>query len=147
VVLTQGIDTATAAAGDPLKGRLVTPIRDGAKVLASAGAPITGRIIRLAFSHGSESSVVLEFKLDTVDIAGNAMPLTAIKETRGGFQKTKHGTLQQRVELGTIRTLKDRSAEFVFRHVTPTYLISSGLESDWVTAQAPSPDLVATPAK
>jgi hypothetical protein len=90
---------------------------------------------------------MLEFKLDTVDIGGVATRLTAISETRGSFQKTKRGTHQQRVDLGTMRSLKDRSAEFVFRHVTQTYLISSGLESAWVTAPAPNSDLIAPPAK
>ncbi len=148
VALTEGIDTATAAAGDPLRARLVTPIRDGAKVLAPVGARVAGRIVRLAFSHGAESTITLEFKLDTVDIGGVATRLTAISETRGSsFQKTKRGTLQRRVDLGTLHSLKDRSAEFVFRQVTQTYLISSGLESAWVTAPAPNSDLIAPPAK
>ena len=38
------------------------------------------------------------------------------------------------MELGTIRSLKDRSATFVFRDVHQPYLIGSGLESVWVTA-------------
>lgn len=80
MALTQGIGTATAAASDPIKAKLITPIEDR------------------------------------------------------GFEKTKRGTMRQRVELGTLRGLDDRAAGFVFRDVPQPYLIGSGLESKRVTA-------------
>lgn len=63
--------------------------------------------------------------------------LTAVPDTGSSFQKPKRGTLRQRVELGTLRGLEDRSASFEFRNVQLPYLIGSGLESMWVTAAAP----------
>ena len=72
-----------------------------------------------------------------MDVGGVPIRLTAVPDTGSSFQKPKRGTLRQRVELGTLRGLEDRSASFEFRNVQLPYLIGSGLESMWVTAAAP----------
>jgi hypothetical protein len=47
LALTHAIDTATAAAGDPIKAKLTTPIKEMHNdVLVPKGAAITGRIVR-----------------------------------------------------------------------------------------------------
>ncbi len=138
VALTEGIDTATSAGGDPIKAKLLTPIERGSKVLVPAGAPVTARIVRLREFYGSASAVVLDIKLETVGIGGVSVGITAIPDTGRNFQKAKAGALRRRVELGTLRGLTDRSISFEFRNVSLPYLIGSGLESLWVTA-APAP--------
>jgi hypothetical protein len=134
VALTQAIDTAAAATGDLIKGKLIAPIRDGPRVLVPAGAAIGGRIVHIRQLYGAASSVTLEFRLETVDAGGVAIPLAANPDNANSAPKAKAGNLQQRVEPGAPRGLQDRSVEFVFRTVRQPYLIESGLESAWVTA-------------
>jgi hypothetical protein len=142
VALTQGIDTATAAAGDRVKAKLITPIEDRSKILVPTGAPMVARIVRIRQYYGSQSAVALDVTLDTVDMEGIPVRLTATPDRGRGFRKTKHGTIQQRIDLGTLHGLDDRSAGFVFRDVHQPYLIRIGLESEWVTAAG---DSVSTP--
>jgi hypothetical protein len=147
VALTQGIDTATAAAGDSIKAKLVTPIRDRRKVLVPIGAAITGRIVHIRQFYASSPSVSLVFKLETVDVAGVAMQLAATPDTAVSFQKSKPGTLQRRIELGALRSLEERSAALDFRNVRLPYLIGSGVESTWITTTPTTADSVSTSQK
>jgi hypothetical protein len=147
VALTQGFDTATAAAGDPIKGKLVTPIQDGRKVVIPAGASIGGRIVQIRQFYGAASYVSFKFRLETVDVGGVSIPLAANPDKGNRVQKAKAGSLQQRVELGTLRALQDRSVELVFPTYGQRYLISSGLESAWVTAAPATRDSAPTPPK
>ena len=70
VALTEGVDTATAAVGDGLRGKLLTPIQAGHKDLIPAGASISGRIVEIRQFYGIAPYVRLRFKLETVDVAG-----------------------------------------------------------------------------
>lgn len=134
VALTQGIDTATAAGGDPVTGTLTTPIRAGRKVIIPAGASIRGRIVEIRQFYGPTSYIRFRFRLESADVGGVWVPLVATPYTGNRVPKTKSGRLQQRVELGTLPVAPDRSAEFVFRTDGQRYLIASGLESTWITA-------------
>ncbi len=147
VALTQGIDTGTAAAGDPLKARLITPIQDGPKVLVPSGAAVAARIVRVRQYYRNQAGIALDLKLETVDVGGVSMPLTAVPDIGPSFPKGKAGSLQRRVELGTLSSLENRSANFVFRDVKEPYLVASGLESMWVTTSASSADSVSTHRK
>jgi hypothetical protein len=62
VALAQGIDTATAAAGDSIKAKLKTPIRDHLKVLVPRGAAITARIVHIQEFYEKSPSVSLVFR-------------------------------------------------------------------------------------
>ena len=147
VALTQGIDTATAAAGDSIKAKLITPIRDRSKVLVPIGASITARIIHIRQFYDSSPSVLLVFKLETVDLGSGSVQLTATPDILNSFRKSKPGTLQRRVELGALRNLEERSAAWEFRNVRLPYLISSGMESTWITATPATVDSVSTSEK
>jgi len=133
VALTQGIDTSTAAAGDAIKAKLITPIKEHSKVLVPMGAAVAARIVSIRQYYGSEGAITLDIKLETVDVAGVSVRLAATPNTGHSFPKAKRGALQRRVELGTLRGLEDRSARFVFQNAQQPYLIGSGLESSWVT--------------
>jgi hypothetical protein len=134
VALTQGVDTATSAAGDPIKAKLITPILKGSEVLVPMGATINARIVRLRLYYSSTTTVLLEVKLETVNVGGVLIPLVATVDPGPSFQKPKRGTLQRRVPLGTLQSLEDRAATFQFVNVHVPYLIASGLESLWVTS-------------
>ena len=130
IAFTQGLDLAAAAAGDPLKAKLVTPIQDGSKVLVPAGAALGARIVRIWQYYGKMADVVLELKLETVNIKGIPVPFTATPSVGTSFTQ---GKLRRRVELGTLHGLEDRSASFLFRGKM-SFLAIAGLESDWLTA-------------
>jgi hypothetical protein len=147
VALTQGIDTASAAAGDSIKAKLITPIRDRRKVLIPIGAAITGRIVHIRQFYDSSPSVSFVFKLETVDVGGVSQQLTATPDTANSFRKAKPGTLQRRVELGALRSLEERSAALEFRNVRLPYLIGSGVESTWITATPTTGESVSTSQK
>ena len=147
VALTQGIDTATAAAGDSIRAKLMTPIRDRSKVLVPSGAAITARIVHIWQFYDRSPSVSLVFKLETVDVGGVSMQLTATPDSVNSFRKSKPGTLQRRVELGALRSLEERSAALEFRNLRLPYLISSGVESIWITATPATGDAVSTSQK
>lgn len=104
VYLEQGIETAYAAVGDPVRMKLDAPLRDGAKVLAPAGAHIKGRIIQLLQSPGGamHATVKLGIKLESVEVAGAILPISA---TPAFFQRRiEHG---QKFE-GVLWTLETR---------------------------------------
>ena len=64
IALTQGIDTATAAAGDPVKAQLTTPIKKGSEVLVPARAAVAGRIVLMRQYYGNDSTLALGVNLE-----------------------------------------------------------------------------------
>lgn len=134
VALTQAIDTANAAAGDIVKGKLTAPIRSGTKILIPAGAAVVGRIVRIRQFYGAAPYVRLEFRLESVEAGGIPVPLAASPANGNNFPKANPANPQQRIELGNARGLRDRSVEFVFRGLPQPSVIPAGLESGWLTA-------------
>lgn len=173
VVFTDSIDTSTAAAGDPIRGKLETAIRDRSSrsnVLVPEGTLVTGRItsIRRYYERShpqvserqnnnaggwvtiftgpqtpnpesrstnrSEPPLVLEIRLESLDIDGAPRPLSAaFSSGTRRFAKSK-GKLPKRVEIGSLDPAQDPNAgKFEFWETSPSYVIKSGLESDWVT--------------
>jgi hypothetical protein len=138
VVFTQDIDTAMAAAGDVVTGRLAGDIREGSKVLIPEGAAVRGRIVRIQRSYGSDSSWKLVVKLETIEAGGAAVPLMAVAE-RAPFSRAV-GKFQTRGEvLGTLRDLEDSAvAVLEFARAEKDRVIQKGLKTKWVTTAAPS---------
>jgi hypothetical protein len=133
IALSQGIDTATAATGDPVTGTLTTPIRNGRRVIIPTGAAIKGRIVEIRQFYGSTSYLRFRFRLEAVDVGSVWLPLAAAPDRGNRVQRAKSGQLQRRVRVGTLPLAQDRSVEFVFQTDGQRYLIRSGLESSWVT--------------
>jgi hypothetical protein len=77
IAIMQDIDTRTAAAGDPIRCELATPIRDGEKVVAPAGTPVAARILQLTRHYGFRNSVTLAFRLESILFGGSARTLSA----------------------------------------------------------------------
>ena len=137
LTFTQPIDTASAAAGDLIHAKLKGPIRDlSSRVVASDGAAVTVRIVKLQHFYGTSSaSVELAVKLETVEVDGTPQPIPAeLFSTGARFPKDKG--LSRRVELGTLDALKDPTVGvFAFRDAKASYVIKDGLESVWVTVK------------
>jgi hypothetical protein len=172
VVFTDSINTATAAAGDPIRGKLKSAIRDGSSnVLIPEGTSVMGRITSIRryyaqanpdLSEGrdeksdrswvtiitgpqastaesrntrqSQPPLVIEIRLESVEIDGAAHPLhAAFTSGLRRFAKSK-GKLPQRVEIGSLDPTRDPNAgSFELWETSPTYVVKSGLESNWVT--------------
>ncbi len=139
VTFTQAIDSAAAAAGDKIIGKLSSPIRDASKkVLVPEGATVTARILKLEHSAGSPPVLDMVVKLETVTVAGQPRPLTASKSSGSKRFEVEPGQLR-RINLGPLTPATDRtSGAFEFRNAGDDYVIKSGLESDWTTL-APLP--------
>ena len=131
VSLKEGIDAATAAAGDSLNAQLVTPLQTREEIIAPAGTAISARIVGLRYFYGKNYGLSLEVKLESIEIGGVRVPLIAHANTGSRYQK--RAALTRRIELGTRRGVEERATEFVFLGAPETYLIRTGLESNWVT--------------
>lgn len=155
VIFPGAIDTATAAAGDPIKGRLETAIRDRSdKVLVPEGTPVGGRILRVERvfpkpapldarmnAHNQPPpSLVIQVRLETLEMGGIAQPFKA------SFDSGVHRFLKQttpfsvRVDIGSVDELhapaKDSSiATFDFWDSNPEHSVKTGLVSSWLTAK------------
>src|SRR5258708_32366281 len=109
VALTQSIDTATAAAGDPIKAKLITPIRDGSEALVPTGAVIVARIVRIRQFYGGAPALYFDIKLETVDVGGVSIRLTATPGSGRRFRKSRSRTLHRRVYTCTLRRVARRA--------------------------------------
>jgi hypothetical protein len=149
LVFTQSIDTAVAAAGDPIRAKLKTAIRDrSSKVLVPESATVTGRIVSLRRfygpsqsqtgagpgARGQRPSLVIKVRLETVDVGGVSYPLKARLDAGFGRFAKVTGALSPRVEIGNLdpSEVSDDGA-FPFWDPSPKYVVASGLESNWLT--------------
>ncbi|HXP86708.1 MAG TPA: hypothetical protein VN841_18400 [Bryobacteraceae bacterium] len=136
LLFTQPIDTDTAAAGDRIKAKLNSVIRDGSSkvVLVPEGSEVTARIMRLEHFQGPPSSVRMLVKLEAVNVGGRSIPFAA---TMNWVVQpfVKDGRLQQRIRLGSFDTLADPNiGVFDFLDVKANFVVKSGFESTWMTA-------------
>jgi hypothetical protein len=128
------IDSAVAAGGDPIKGKLTTAIRDGSsKVLVPEGAAVRGHIVEIKRLYEAKS-LIIGVKLETVEFEGTSRPFRA--RPYSGVRTFVKGTraLHPRVELGPLDLTQDRQVcVFRFSGAAPHYVVMGGLESDWWT--------------
>jgi hypothetical protein len=137
VMLTDGIDTGIAAAGDPVHGKLTSAIRGKRpKVEIPVGTPVQGRIIKLEHDYGKPAGVKIIVRLETAQVNGVPVPFTASSDVLPYSPRVNRSyRLQSRGrELGRIGDLNLRGVTvFIFRGAGEHYLVKSGLESRWVT--------------
>lgn len=147
IALSNPIEVARAAAGDPVKCRMISPLRKGrGRVLIPKGAVISGRILRLERIYpGASETVKLAIKLETVEVNGAPQPfyahLDSLIEKRSILPAPPASTpLKTRQELGTFGEMvdsSDASAGVVeFEEVSDDYVIPRGLQISGVTASA-----------
>jgi hypothetical protein len=78
LVFVDSIDTAVAAAGDPIRAKLTTAIRPrSSEVLVPQGAIVSCRITKAQRVYGQNKSFVLAVKLESVVIGGKSQPFRA----------------------------------------------------------------------
>jgi hypothetical protein len=155
VVFTDRIDMATAAAGDPIHGRLKGAIRDRSeKILVPEGAAVTGRIMRVQRSYNTsrswaperrsahislEPSLVIAVRLETLDMGKGPQPFHAAYDSGARRFVKQTGPFSARVDIGSLEDLhaaenQPATATFEFWENDPDHAIKSGLESNWITA-------------
>jgi hypothetical protein len=77
IALSAGIDSATAAAGDPVEGTLVQPVLDeGRNAIFRAGAVLHGRIMRLEQRFWPEREFFLGLRFDTLEVDRVRQPIS-----------------------------------------------------------------------
>ncbi len=134
LALTHTIDTATAAAGDPVKAELTSPIKEKRHgVLIPKGTLVTGRIIRIKRFYGSATdSLTLMIKLETVVINGMPQRFDARLEsvTKKPISSIESSVVRQ--SLGSFDQIVDSEDPSVgvlkFPDVTRDFIIDRGLE-------------------
>jgi hypothetical protein len=139
VALTRAIDTATAAAGDPVRAELTSPIKEKHNgVLVPAGAAVTGRIVQIERSYGPASeSLTLAFKLETIEANGVPQPFAAKPESSVKGSINSNDSLVIRRNLGSFDQIYDEEDPDVgfleFPDVSRDYVIKPGVALDCVT--------------
>jgi len=138
-----------SAAGDPIKAKLKTAVRDrSSKALIPEGAAVVGRIVSIRHFYGTaplqasegrvarvaRPSLVMKVKLETVQVGGVFYPLKArYHASLSRFPKAA-GVLAPRIEMGDLGTIEDsEDADFEFFDSNPNQIVTSGLESNWLT--------------
>jgi hypothetical protein len=136
LALTNAIDTATAAAGDPIKAKLTGPIKEkGNGVLIPKGAAVTGRIVQIErlYLPGFET-LTLALKLETVNTTGVPQPFYA-KPQSAIVRSTDRGSVnRQGRPFGQMSDPEDPGVGFLeFQDVSEHFVINAGVEMDGVT--------------
>jgi hypothetical protein len=145
IELTSPIDSASAAAGDRIQGRLLGPIRDArGNTLAPEGAVVTGRLMRVEVRHTS-AQVTVVLRWETLDLGGREIPLYLRPR-----QLVTPGAGLQTGGLASLATaavnLRRRGTEFelplpgeerygTYHMPGLRYSTEGGLRTEWVTIQ------------
>ena len=92
LLLTQDIDTATAAVGDRISAQLASAIRDSSStILAPAGSAVTGRIEEMRHLYQRPSMVLVSYRLESQNIgdkSGDVLETTASPQSRSRTRRT-----------------------------------------------------------
>jgi hypothetical protein len=135
LVFLDPIETAVAAAGDPIRARLAAAIRaPSSEVLVPAGAMVLCRIMKARRNYGRNASFELAVKIESVAVGGKSQPFRAAPDSGLRRFVKGDGQLRQRTNLGRISITEDRDTQvFEFRDASPKYIVKSGLVSNWLT--------------
>jgi hypothetical protein len=138
VALTQSIDPATAAAGDPVTGRLTRPIKDQSIDLTiPKGAKVNGRVFGLLSVYVGGNNLEFALKWESIELDGVSHPLdlslkgaisgsAKLPVIRGHFPEIRSGLRAEQRGVGF----------FLFPEVFENYQIPAGFETEWVTLPA-----------
>ena len=135
LAFTQAIETATAAAGDPIQAKLTTPIQDKhAGILVAKGAAVTGRIVHIERFYGPMSqSLTLSVQVETIESGGVPQPFGATLESVVKARMESGGALASRVDIGTFDRMEDQAGQqdagvLLFEGAGKNYVIKRGVE-------------------
>jgi hypothetical protein len=149
LLFTQPIDTADAAAGDSIRAKLKTAIRDKAShVLVPEGAGVIGRIVgirhfywpvRSAGVNGRaprehRRSLIIKVRLEAVEVGGLFYPMKARFDPGVARFPNASGVMARRVEIGDFGAAEDPDdAVFEFFDSNPIRMVMRDLQSSWLT--------------
>jgi hypothetical protein len=141
VEVLDSIDSATAAAGDRIRGRVVNAVRDerGRTVIAE-GTPVAGRLMRVEVRHPSPE-VTIALRWETLELGGQTVPLNLDPN-----RKLTPGTGVQLGGIASLAGLKRRGVTFelplpgeerfgVYRFPGKHAVMETGTKTEWVTAK------------
>lgn len=133
LALVRPIETQTAAAGDTITAKLITPLAEKHNhVLVPKGATVTGRIIRIERLYGP-SSLIVGIRLETIECGGVSQPFPArLFTVVRNFSDIAHPFVVVAQTLGSFDQMPqlDDLAVSTLRleHITKNYVIRRGLE-------------------
>ena len=79
--LTTPIAALTAAAGDPIAGKLVTPLlTERRSTRARAGSRVEGHLLRVSRHHLAPVDTIVVIQLESVEIGGVKVPLACVRD-------------------------------------------------------------------
>jgi len=134
LALSNPIDTATAAAGDPFNATLTSAIKTKQnKVWVPKGAAITGRVMRIERVYEPKAeSLVLAIKLETIEAGGVPQPFDAQLASVVKRRQKPLDALVVRKDLGSFDQMAEAADAATgvlrFQDVTRDFVIKRGLE-------------------
>jgi hypothetical protein len=131
LALTNAIDTGTAAAGDPIKARLLGPIKGkGSGVLVPKGAAVTGRIVQIKRRYQPGfASLTLALKLETVEASGVPQPFYARPEPAVVRRTDRAAVNREGRAFGQMSDPDDPGVGFLeFQDVSEHFFVNAGVE-------------------
>ncbi len=135
IALTEAIDTATAAAGDLVHARLMTPIRNKENgILAPKEAAVAGRIVHIERFYGPVTqSLALSVQVETVEVDGVAQPFPVRLESVVKARAELSEVMAPRLNLGTFDQMEEESGQqdagvLLFEGVGKKFVIRRGIE-------------------
>ncbi len=135
VALAQAIDPASAAAGDPIEGRLTHSIKvpDSGLVIPK-GTPVNGRIFGLTLIHSRETELELGLQWESINLNGVNLSLRLAERSVAsssagiGFGHGRWPDVNSMT-----RSEQPGITFFLFPKVDVGYRIPAGFEAEWVT--------------
>jgi hypothetical protein len=126
---TSAIDTARAAAGDAVPGKLARVVRDRrTKVLLPAGARVEGRLMRVQVNHAQPPVTTIVRRVETVEVNGARMPLQ-VRASRIPDRMTRGRPA------AAPTPFPHEAAWEILRLPGARPVIKAGARSDWVTGK------------
>ena len=127
LALSRPVDFRVAAAGDRIQATVVAAVRDrSGRTVLPRGAEVSARLVRVE-RFASPRSAVLGIRLDSVEIDGIAVPLTA--RSQSGVRRFQ-GTAGTRISLGPLDPFQDPDVGLFEFADAP---LPQGQETNWVT--------------
>ncbi|MBS1855526.1 MAG: hypothetical protein JST11_09195 [Acidobacteria bacterium] len=142
VALLDDIDTASAAAGDALRARVVkSAARPGKRGPAlPAGTVIHGRLLRLEHHLVTDPGFSFALAFESVELGGRTVPFAAIPDRATvvtEYQSAVRMTGNTVHQWSSGRRAATRGGTFVFPTDRANIVIPRGTESQWITIAPP----------
>jgi hypothetical protein len=136
LALNAPIDTATAAAGDPVSAKVMQPVRrpGASEVLIPAGAIVQGRLTRLERHILPQPYFLIAMSFNRLVRGDVSSPFAAKYDSNAAVARELGAELRSRargLEFWDVGT-------FLFPSSKPTYVLPAGYQSKWVTLATPS---------